>query len=133
MPYTNKEGWIIYGADESIVVGLTPVEISVSDDEIHMIFSNGSEAKWHHDQDCCESVTISDVNGDWGDLIGHPILVCESRTNSEDDPPQYPDSFTWTFYTFRGIGGSVDVRWIGESNGYYSESVDFAYKDANKC
>lgn len=107
------------------IVGKTPVAINIrrdNGDEIRMGFSDGSQCMWYHSQDCCEDVRIEDVCGSWNDLIGYPLLVAEERTEQKDI--KY-GSMTYTFYTFRGVGGSVDVRWYGESNGYYSESVDF--------
>lgn len=110
------------------MIGKTPVSITGSkdDDEIVFIFSDGSACRFYHVQDCCEIVIVEDVNGDWADLIGNPILEASERTSKEHDGTEnscWDESNTWTFYTFRGIGGTVDVRWHGASNGYYSESV----------
>lgn len=109
------------------IIGLTPSYIKQTSDEITMQFTNGASCRWYHSQDCCESVTVNDVVGDFGDLLHHPILVAEERASSKEN--EY-GSETWTFYAFRTMGGSVDVRWFGESNGYYSESVDFEFTPA---
>jgi hypothetical protein len=117
------------------IVGKTPTSITQNgDDEIVMSFSDGSTGVLYHEQDCCESVVIDDVNGDWVDLLGNPLLVADERVS--ESPPndavvsEWDDSNTWTFYTFRNVSGSVDVRWHGSSNGYYSEGVNFKLKEA---
>lgn len=107
------------------IIGLVPINVTQDSDTLVMRFSNGAKAKWHHYQDCCEDVVIDDVVGDWADILGHPLLVAEERISENNDLNFAHE--TWTFYTFRNIGGSVDVRWCGSSNGYYSESVDFDF------
>ena len=73
-----------------------------------------------------------DIVGDRKDVIGSPILLAEEVTHENENPdvvakiPEYQESFTWTFYKLATIKGSITIRWYGESNGYYSESVEFA-------
>jgi len=86
----------------------------------------GRVFKMLHVADCCERVEIVDVYGDPADLVGTPIIVADESSSDELQPGQDAgESFTWTFYNFRTAKGSVSLRWLGESNGYYSERVEF--------
>ncbi|WP_434663230.1 DUF7448 domain-containing protein [Klebsiella sp. MISC125] len=49
-----------------------------------------------------------------------PLLEAEVVSNQEETNS---GSRTWTFFKFGTAKGHVVVRWCGESNGYYSESV----------
>lgn len=108
------------------MIGQTPERIEVTDKVIHMVFQSGDAAWFYHYQYCCEDVHIEDVVGSFKDLIGHPLLVAEARQGEVTDTELGDEQ--WTFYTFRNIGGTVDVRWHGSSNGYYSVSVTYAYQ-----
>lgn len=113
------------------LLGKVPDYIRAERDEIVISFTDATVARFYHSQDCCESVEITDTVGDWADLVGVPLLVAEERINPPDCPADDGGygSTTWTFYTFRSINGSVDVRWYGTSNGYYSERVDLEIEE----
>ena len=116
----------------STLCGLTLSAIDRSGDEsITFIVDESLKFVMRHDQDCCETVSIEDVNGDLSDLVGSPILKAEESSNSDDPKKdEYDDSHTWTFYHIRTNKGTVTIRWYGTSNGYYSESVSL-YKMTN--
>lgn len=94
-----------------------------------MVFENDTERYvFTHDQDCCESVDINDVVGDLEDLVGEPLLMAEEVSGAIEPDVEHSESYTYTFYKFATRRGYVDVRWLGESNGYYSESVDLHWE-----
>lgn len=127
----------------------------IDNEELIFHLETGEKYKLYHSQDCCENVSIEDINGDLEDLIGTPILLAE-EVNSEEFQKNFEESFkleegkedcdwnyvnekgetkpescTWTFYKLATKNGYVDIRWYGESNGYYSEGVDFQKADEN--
>lgn len=97
------------------------VGLEEQSEEVVFTSSRGRKFKMYHQQDCCESVYVSDVCGDSSDLVGAAVVSAEERTiESETDW----GTMTATFYDIQTTAGSVTIRWNGESNGYYSESVD---------
>lgn len=111
---------------------MTSVEAGRGDEEMVFTRDDGKRFKFWHLQDCCEGVAIEDIEGDVACLVGHPLTIAEERSSDELEKAADVDknwgsdsSHTWTFYTFATIKGSVNVRWLGESNGHYSESVAF--------
>ena len=79
-----------------------------------------------HHQECCETVYLAEVVGSFEDLIGYPLLeVSESIVDISTEDM----SSTASYYNFRTVKASVQLRWLGESSGYYSETVDcYLYK-----
>jgi hypothetical protein len=111
-----------------VLITAAAVKDARLEDRIIFEANDGSRFLMYHRQYCCEDVSIESVVGDFGDLIGHPILIadqssCEGPVDGADHYEH--DSHTWTFYKFATIKGYVDIRWHGQSNGYYSEEVDF--------
>ena len=107
--------------------GKTLKEVKQDDDkEIYFVTVDGDTFKMYHEQDCCESVYIESIVGDLHDLVGWPILLAEHAVGEPICSGKgFDDSSSWAFYKIATIKGYVDIRWVGSSNGYYSESVDF--------
>lgn len=121
----------------SDLLGKTIIAIKVNKtneaDYIDIVTKDGDIYQLYHIQDCCEGVSIEDISGDLDDLLYEPLIVAEeviSYVDPDDfeisqESRRYRDSFTWTFYRLATTKGYVTIRWYGEPNGYYSESVSF--------
>lgn len=134
---TDKDWCLELYGDVSALVGKTIIKIVGGEKHCEIIefeCSDGSKYEMFHRQDCCEDVMVEDVCGDLSDLIGSPVLRAEKVTNENTHPEGFTkpedryidDSFTWTFYKIDTAKGGVTIRWLGSSNGYYSEEVSFS-------
>ena len=132
-----KLGWLESIPFEALLGHtITHVEMDENRDEIYFTLApgdgipDGIRLKQFHYQDCCESVCIEDVAGEWEDIIGSPLAMAEEvtdttnpKSHSIDDYTWADESSTWTFYKLGTVKGYVTIRWYGTSNGWYSESV----------
>lgn len=121
----------MYDRDNQIalLVGKT-IESFIDDDHrILFVCTDGSAFEMYHMQDCCELVSVYDIKGDLRSLIGGTVIAAEKHVSGDwpaDVPtPSYLESFTWTTYVIQTDKAISVIRWIGQSNGYYSESVYF--------
>lgn len=99
------------------VLGMNP-----GSEHVEFITRSSKKFQMFHKQDCCESVRLESIEGDISDLLNQPILLAECVSSQKDVPY---GSETWTFYKLQTVKGSLTLRWFGESNGYYSEDVNF--------
>lgn len=122
----------------SQIIGATVLSVS-SEDPFILVTDRGT-LDLHHDQDCCESVYLEDVTGDVNDLVGGVITLFEERSDTYESEKrsdtyecdeQHAEDGTWTFYEIRTTKGDVTLRWLGTSNGYYSEGVSTYWNGAS--
>lgn len=99
----------------------------------------------HHYQNCCESVNIVEVSGVCPIIRPQEVLYVEEVTSNSMEDMLVRDSeismdiifrineinfennyesATYTFYKLTTATMDLFIRWNGESNGYYSETVD---------
>ena len=116
-------GWYDNHVSVSDMLGQTFSRV-VSDKDTVTFENDEVRYVLYHNQNCCESVYVEDVCGDLEDLEGWPLLVSREDTNADDPKTCDSESYTWTFYNFATYKGFVTIRFLGESNGYYSETVD---------
>ena len=90
-------------------------------DEYFQILTDDCIYIFYHEYSCCESVWLTQVDGISDKIIGSRIVIAEVVTDEKDTECGH---ITWSFYKIGTNKGMIDYRFQGESNGYYSETVD---------
>jgi len=106
---------------------ITSIQGSKSDDGDTIITtSDGSSYTLTHIQDCCEHVRVYGTVGNIDDVLNEEVIAAED-TNPMDNPNapdyKYYESATWSQFRIVTNKGTFEIWWLGESNGYYSETV----------
>jgi hypothetical protein len=115
-------GWYDTHVDVEEMLNQTFTSVRATNDTV--TFENDKvRYTLYHQDDCCESVYVEDIISDLEDLENLPLLISREDTNAEDPGTCQGESYTWTFYNFATYKGYVTIRFLGESNGYYSEEV----------
>lgn len=103
------------------LLGKTLDRIEVIHHEVHIYTNDNKTYILGHRDDCCESVHFIDTVGDINDLLGSPLTLAEE---TYDESGTEGGHQTYSYYKFATIKGYVTLSWLGESNGYYSETVN---------
>ena len=86
--------------------------------------SNGSyiEQDSGYDEYCDACIRIDQINGEVSKHIGATILKLDEKI--VEDVASTNEPATAIFYTLQTSKGYLDWRWSGESDGWYSETVN---------
>lgn len=103
--------------------GKTITLVERSDQEVVITTKEGPRYRMWHDQDCCENVLFQAVLGLLDNILNSPVTDTAENAKSITETSE---SRTDTDYRITTEKGTVVFHWVGESNGYYSESVTFA-------
>ena len=117
-------GWRHYVSFD-VLEGQTITNIENKDDaELIFTTAEGNQYLMYHQQDCCEDVWLDDSDG-LDDIIGQVVRRATESSQAIEDMYDDYGAGTWTFYSIITDKSIANLAWRGESNGYYSESVDF--------
>ena len=105
------------------MVGRVVKYVDIDHDQMKITCEDNSVFTFYHEQDCCECVYIADTEGEPMSLKGWKLLLVDMEATKESSWDR-DESKTTTVVKFVTDENTVSVKWIGESNGYYSESVD---------
>ncbi len=109
------------------LIGRDVVAVDIHTDEV-IIETSTLSIRAYHCRECCEDFRFIKCDGDIGSLFGTVKVAEEDGGASAPDEFRsmvVDDSHTWTKLTIATASATVHFWFLGQSNGYYGESVDF--------
>ena len=87
----------------------------------------------YHEQDCCEFVRLAKIIGDIDNILNEEIIFAE-EDGGANEPDWYGNNYndsshTWTKFVLGTKNANVEFWFLGESNGYYSESISIKVEE----
>lgn len=112
------------------LLGETPIEVKRDEyddnESVYFKMESGREFMLVHRQSCCESVHIESIDADTNLLLDFPIVTAYESYQSMDESnhaDRFYESGTWSFYHIGNRLNTLVIRFVGFSNGYYSETA----------
>ncbi len=98
---------------------ITAIDVAkVGSEKVIFTLESGDRIRMYHAKDCCETVQVRDLSPAFMSLVGQKINVVRELVEP-GDKGEYDDSSTCSTYWLNG----EFIKWVGESNGYYNETV----------
>lgn len=105
--------------------------LSIGSQLMAITLDDGTTITMYHPQECCEHVRIDDTGDATAeDLVGGLLVEFYETSSPNGDEEEESESDSgwgmvqqWTYYNIRTTKGDCNLRWLGESNGYYSTGV----------
>lgn len=100
--------------------------------EVLFYMHDGALYKMYHRSDCCEHVSIAEIVGELNPGPWEQCWIVRAEESTrEATGEECSEAGLWTFYRMDTTQGCIVIRWLGQSNGYYSMSVDFEQEGKN--
>jgi hypothetical protein len=107
------------------LIGETIIDLVVdtANKEVQLHLLCGRSFKLYHNQDCCEEFSVEGIDGGIEGILNSPLLLAEHVSIHKEVDGYGSETSHW--YKLGMIKDTITLRFIGSSNGYYSEAVDF--------
>ncbi len=93
--------------------------LQVNSEEVILTTQCGNVYQMGHVQEGDEHISLYSLRGNLDDVLHTPIVSVEE--DIDDDSCDSPVSRTWTYYRIVTAKGAFSIRWLGISDGNYSD------------